>query len=212
VLQEAWDHTDQLIGSMVNELKAQNLMSSTLIIITGVHAQTPMEVRKRHLIDQAIIPGIVGADLAKATYDDIDLIWLKDQSRTAQVVARLTEPENEAKAGIQSVLWGESLKLLFSDPLEDSRVPDIIVIPNFGVMYGQSTSVYRAEHGGFTHEDTNVPLMLSNPRLSKKVIKSILSTTEAAPTILKALGLDPNALDAVRIEYTRVLPGFFTSP
>jgi hypothetical protein len=32
---------------------------------------------------------------------------------------------------------------------------------------------------------------------------------QVAPTILKALGLDPNALDAVRSEGTRVLPDLF---
>jgi hypothetical protein len=32
-------------------------------------------------------------------------------------------------------------------------------------------------------------------------------TTQVAPTILQLLGLDPNALQAVRIEGTRVLPG-----
>ncbi len=35
-----------------------------------------------------------------------------------------------------------------------------------------------------------------------------VETTQIAPTILKLLHLDPNALQAVRIEHTRVLPGF----
>jgi hypothetical protein len=33
-------------------------------------------------------------------------------------------------------------------------------------------------------------------------------TTQIARTILKALGLDPLALDAVRAEHTNTLPGF----
>jgi hypothetical protein len=33
-----------------------------------------------------------------------------------------------------------------------------------------------------------------------------VGTTEIAPTILKLLGLDPNALASVRIEHTRALP------
>jgi hypothetical protein len=31
-------------------------------------------------------------------------------------------------------------------------------------------------------------------------------TRQVAPTVVRALGLDPNSLDAVRIEGTRVLP------
>jgi hypothetical protein len=34
-----------------------------------------------------------------------------------------------------------------------------------------------------------------------------VATTQVAPTILKALGLDPDDLQAVRIEGTQVLPG-----
>lgn len=34
-----------------------------------------------------------------------------------------------------------------------------------------------------------------------------VGTTEIAPTILTLLGLNPAALDAVRIEHTQVLPG-----
>jgi hypothetical protein len=33
-----------------------------------------------------------------------------------------------------------------------------------------------------------------------------VETTQIAPTILKLLGLDPNALKAVRLEHTRALP------
>jgi hypothetical protein len=35
-----------------------------------------------------------------------------------------------------------------------------------------------------------------------------VATTQIAPTILKVLGLDPSELDGVRLEGTRVLPGF----
>jgi len=34
-----------------------------------------------------------------------------------------------------------------------------------------------------------------------------VETTQIAPTILALLGLNPGALQAVRIEHTRVLPG-----
>lgn len=64
-----------------------------------------------------------------------------------------------------------------------------------------------AEHGGFSRDDTNVMMLVSNPSFEQKVVTSPVETMQVAPTILKALGLDPNALEAVRIEGTRVLPG-----
>ena len=62
------------------------------------------------------------------------------------------------------------------------------------------------EHGGFAHDDTNVMLLLSNPGIAPRTVFSEVGTLQIAPTILKALGLDPRKLDGVRLEGTGVLP------
>ncbi|HYK64037.1 MAG TPA: hypothetical protein VEY94_03755 [Patescibacteria group bacterium] len=64
-----------------------------------------------------------------------------------------------------------------------------------------------AEHGGFANDDTNVIMLLSNPHFKAKTVFSPVETTQVAPTILTALGLDPHELQAVKIEGTQVLPG-----
>ena len=53
-----------------------------------------------------------------------------------------------------------------------------------------------------------MPLLVSGEPVGgdPEVNGSPVETTQIAPTILKLLGLDPNALRAVRIEHTRVLP------
>ena len=63
-----------------------------------------------------------------------------------------------------------------------------------------------AEHGGFAHDDVNVMLLLSNPNFEPNTITTPVETLQIAPTILKALGLDPNQLQAVQKEHTPVLP------
>jgi arylsulfatase A-like enzyme len=80
------------------------------------------------------------------------------------------------------------------------------VTPNIGVTYSGSTKKL-SEHGGFAHDDTNVMMLLANPNFAPKTITSPVETMQVAPTILKALGLDPNSLQAVRQEHTQVLPG-----
>ena len=40
-------------------------------------------------------------------------------------------------------------------PSGDPRTPDILVTPNIGVTYSGSGKKL-AEHGGFSHDDTNV--------------------------------------------------------
>ena len=88
----------------------------------------------------------------------------------------------------------------------DPRTPDIVVIPNVGVVYTGNLKK-QSEHGGFAADDTNVMLLVSNPGLIARHVDSFVETTQVAPTILQLLGLDPDALDAVRTEGTPVLPG-----
>jgi hypothetical protein len=63
------------------------------------------------------------------------------------------------------------------------------------------------EHGGFAHDDTNVMLLVSYPSLHAKTFNAAVGTAQVAPTILKALDLNPDSLYAVRMEGTGVLPG-----
>ena len=106
------------------------------------------------------------------------------------------------------MLAGEELKLKFRDPLKNSRTPDILVQPIYGTIY-TSSGKKNAEHGGFSFGDTNVGLIVSNPALDPQVVKSPVATSQVAPSILRALGLETEALDAVRKEGTVVLPFLF---
>jgi len=51
-----------------------------------------------------------------------------------------------------------------------------------------------------------VMLLVSHPSYKARTVYSEVGTLQIAPSILKALGLDPNALDGVRLEGTGVLP------
>jgi hypothetical protein len=155
---------------------------------------------------QVLSPGGVGPGLpvAQADEDDVSLIWLTDQSQTANSVATLAA--NESLFGEGEIFAGPSLMLQFNNPLTDSRTPDIIVAPNVGVVYtGGMAKV--AEHGGFAYDDRNVLLIVSNPKYKPSTFLDQVETRQIAPTIVKALGLDPNLLSAVRSEHTETLPG-----
>jgi len=140
------------------------------------------------------------------TEDDVSLVWLTNSSDTLAAV-KILEDNASATTGIGlgQIYYGPSLILNYNDPTVDPRTPDIIVTPNVGVTYSGSHAK-QAEHGGFAHDDTNVILLLSNPRFEPNTVRAAVGTVQVAPTILKALGLDPSALDAVRSEGTGVLP------
>jgi hypothetical protein len=91
--------------------------------------------------------------------------------------------------------------------MASSRVPHIIVQPKLGTCFTTSKKKI-AEHGGLSDDDRKVACFVSSPKLQKTTFSGKVNTTQVAPTILKALGLDPNALAAVVAEGTTTLTGF----
>ena len=211
-------YVDGAIGQMVSELTKQGLLDSTLIIVSAKHGQSPIDPSRVLRIpgdvptdeppSQILSPGGVGPGfpVAQADEDDISMLWLTDQSQTQSSVATLALAANEDLFGQGEIFAGPSLMLQFNNPLTDSRVPDIIVAPNVGVIYTGGTSKV-AEHGGFAYDDRNVVLIVSNPKYKPVTFNDQVETRQIAPTIVKALGLDPNLLSAVRSEHTETLPG-----
>jgi Type I phosphodiesterase / nucleotide pyrophosphatase len=218
---------DQAIGSFIAELKRQGHLDSTLVIITAKHGQSPVDSARytritstgavttspSKIVDDCLPDSESNAgNQIGPTEDDVSLLWLKPGcSAETEVMALETQsPAGHNIAGIGQIFWGSALTQLFKAPglpPRDPRTPDIIVTPDVGVTYSKSTKK-QAEHGGFAHDDTNVMLLLANPSLSPRTFTSPVQTAQVAPTLLKALGLDPDSLQAVRSEGTQVLPGF----
>jgi hypothetical protein len=203
---------------MVAELKAQNELSSTEIIVTAKHGQSPIDPSKLAKIGHAETKVVTnaGVAIAQTTDDDISLMWLQDQSQvTTAVNALLADQAGANTARVQYVLSGQALADRFNSPLVDPRTPDLIVQPIPGTIYSGSIAKV-AEHGGFATDDTHVALIVVNgARLTGShdsgggnVVNDKVTTAQVAPTVLAALGLNPGKLDAVRIEHTQVLPGF----
>jgi hypothetical protein len=224
VLAYGLDKTDDALKGMIVALKAKGIYESTLFIVSAKHGQSPINPLKvnkpGHFADLvAALPG-AGSDPAALAIanaaacstgscgfvqdDDIALIWLGDQTKTKAVTDYLNA--NAPALFIDEVMAGAEIELKFNAPKTDSRTPDIIVQPQYGTIYTGSGKK-NAEHGGFSFGDTNVALIVSNPSLKGGVLKTPVITSQVAPTILQALGLQPEALDSVRIERTTVLPG-----
>ncbi|HWY24536.1 MAG TPA: alkaline phosphatase family protein, partial [Nevskia sp.] len=244
-------HTDASLGKLVAELKAQNLLDSTLIIVTAKHGQSPIDkttlAMKAGGNGNATVQDPSGSIAAAGAVtdapssftnpnsgnvystnghlqtDDTGLIWLQgaDQSKAAAVAAQLTTDAAKIFANTlpPGTIWtsninsGSALAAVYgdptsSDPVAAARAPNIVIQPNAGVIYSGSSKKI-AEHGGGTVDDTNVALIVSQTGLKATTMSGAVSTTQIAPSILKALGLDPTQLQAVQKEGTTVLPGLF---
>jgi hypothetical protein len=208
-LQAALVHTDESIGAMVAALQAKGLADSTLIIVSAKHGNSPVDratlVRVNPTVISSIVNGVSLGLLAQLSADTGPLIWLKDQTRTADVVAALDQPANRAAAHIDGILAGSDLAALYPDPLTDSRTPDIILLPTPGTVYTTS-STKIADHGGFGEDDVHVALLVSHVALPNKTIGDPVETRQIACTILKALSLECDGLLSQQVEPSKFLP------
>jgi arylsulfatase A-like enzyme len=214
------EYVDLAIGQIVSALQSAGIYDNTLIIITAKHGDSPIEPT-RYVADGTNTPatllaiaGVIPYSESPlnptgigATEDDVSVLWLK---KGASVTAAVDLLGNNATAiGLGEIYYGPTLALNYNvgglEPGEDPRTPDIIVTPNVGVTYSSSTAMI-GDHGGFAHDDTNVMLLVANPSFTAQTVSAETATRQVAPTIVKALGLDPRALDAVQQEGTPVLP------
>ena len=216
------EYVDTAIGEIVNALKTAGIYDSTLIIITAKHGESPIDPT-RYVANGSDTPATLLGDLIPytesplngtgigATEDDVSVLWLK-KGVNVSVAEEMLESD-AAEIGLGQIYYGATLALNYNqggwEASDDPRTPDIIVAPNVGMTYSGSTSMI-GDHGGFAHDDTNVIMLVSHPSFKPQTVSTATTTTQVAPTMVQALGLNPNLLDAVNIEGTSVLPEVFT--
>lgn len=197
------DYVDGALGELVGALQKDGLIESTLIVVASKHGQSPIDPATFQPLDDE--PYTKTPGYAFHIADDASLIWLKPQDRTKNLAAAQDYLEKSIKAlGIARLETPNQLALPYPDPATDTRTPDFIVTVNPGVVYTSGKKI--AEHGGSNWNDRNVALLVSNPTLTAATVPALVQTTQVAPTVLSALGLDVNELQAVKAEGTQKLP------
>jgi hypothetical protein len=231
LLSRALDFVNAQVGRMTAELKARHLDHSTVIILSAKHGQSPdtpsalTRIPDGPIVDaldaawHSAHPSGVDPLVAFSVDDDGILMWLNDRSDAATAFAKQFlldhsgtgndingHPTSYTASGLSQVFAGADAARYFGVPAGDARVPDVFGISQYGVVYtGKQGKI--AEHGGANPQDRDVPLVVSGATVRHhQVIGGAVETTQIAPTILELLGLDPNALQAVRIEHTGLLP------
>jgi hypothetical protein len=231
LLARALDYIDGKVGAIAEAIKDSHLDHNTVIILSAKHGQSPQtpsaltRIPDGPIIDAldaawgAAHPTATAPLVAFSINDDGMVIWLNDRSRSATSFAKNFllhhsgtgndingNPKAYTASGLATVFAGADAAEHFHAPAGDSRVPDVFGISQYGTVYTGGRGKI-SEHGGANPQDRDVPLVVSGSAVGEhEVNPSYVETTQIAPTILRLLGLDPNALQAVRIEHTRTLP------
>jgi hypothetical protein len=180
---------------------------------------------------KAFRPG-AGDLVAFSVNDDGVMMWLNDRGPLAGWFARNFllhhsgigndingNPKPYTASGLTQVYTGPAAARLFGVRQSalcgirpdlarhcDDRVPDLVGIARYGTVFtGKKAKI--AEHGGANPQDRDVPLVVSGAGAgATAVVGGSVKTIQIGPTILRLLGLDPHALQAVQLEGTPVLP------
>ena len=191
---------DPSIGEWVTALRNQGLLDSTLIIITAKHGQSPIDPNRFFPIpgpsgNNGTSPANLIANLLPwsesppnptgigPTEDDVSLLWLTSSTQTDERRGHLGSQRDDGRLR-PDLLWPidhDDVQLRRESAHGDPRTPDIIVTPNYGVVYTGS-SAKLSEHGGFSHDDTNVMMVLSNPSFQPSTVNTPVETMQVAPT------------------------------
>jgi hypothetical protein len=229
LLSSALDWVDSQLQRMADEIQAQGLAGSTAIIVTAKHGQSPQDPNQLTRIkDGPIIAAInaawtaahpgAGPLIVAGTDDDLWQSYLSDNSQAAADFVKNYLWNNPATgtaydgssrtlqhSGLAQIYAGKAAADFFGVPVSDPRHPDVFGRVQVGVVYTGGTKI--AEHGGDNPADQDVPLVIYAPgAVPPARVHASVETTQVAPTILRLLGLDPDALQAVQIEGTKVLP------
>lgn len=210
-LAEALAFTDQAIAQILKELKATALYDSTWIFVVAPYAQSPIDQRRLRAIPLAELQAAAEAShpglVAHIAGGSVGLIWLTDHAKTAAVASALGA--QAAALGIQDMYWGERLTLTLNSPTRDNRMPDLLLQPQLGVLWTAPGEKTVAGYGGTLDEDTHVALLVSGAQLTGRYDPTWVPTTQLAPLLLRALGMEKFDLDALHQEHSPALPGIF---
>ena len=235
LLASAFDYVNAALQQMVDTIQQDGLASSTAIIITAKHGQSPQDpLALKRIDDGPIIAAINAAWTAQSgdqnklivagTDDDLWQSYLSVKTQAAADFVKNYLWNHSAKAvlynndgvdrgtelvahsGLAQIYAGQEAADFFGVPYSDPRYPDVFGRVQVGTVYTTGTKI--AEHGGDNPGDRDVPLLVYAPgAVPHSNVHAWVETTQVAPTILHLLGLDPNALDAVQEEGTKVLHG-----
>ena len=234
LLAGAFDYVNAQLERMVDTIQQDGLASSTAIIVTAKHGQSPQDpLLLKRIQDGPIIDAINAAWTAQTgdpnalivagTDDDLWQSYLSVKTQaaadfvksylwnhTATAVLYSNDGVNRgteqvAHSGLAQIYAGQQAADFFGVPVSDPRHPDVFGRVQVGVVYTGGSKI--AEHGGDNPADRDVPIVVYAPGVvPPSQVHDWVETTQVAPTILRLLGLDPGALQAVQIEGTKVLP------
>ena len=220
-LAQVFDRTDVRITRILNALKAQHLYDSTWIVVASPYGQSPVAPHQHRSLPLSRIESVVNAVdpklLAHIAGGGSVMLWLNDHAKANEIATALNAHSRELR--IASIHVGRDLELTLNSAARDPHMPDIILEsqPGFRWVYSGKDAPFVqdrsaatiAGYGGWSDNDTHVALLISGAQLTARSDPTLVPTTQLAPLLLRALGMEKFDLQALHMEHSPALPGIF---
>ena len=212
---QQFEFVDRSIGKMERELAARDIEEDlTLIIISAKHGQSPINVKddwRSPTPSTRKMPGLAPTASRSATTRRWSAVAgnaageKPDDGKPLLRDARAYIVANATALHIRRLLDRDELTKLYEGSVRQHRVPDFIATTDHGVICTGGTRSCPARRLLQRRPERRAAGFLDRSIDHGAVVEDMTFTTQIAPTILEAPGLDPDKLKAVKEEGTRAL-------
>lgn len=202
---------DKDLGSIEDTYRKAGILSKTLFVITADHGMEPTT----RFIPETVVTNAVskaGATAPAISYSTGCYIWLTDGTKAQTVADNIW---NSKDPGVQSVYYltggskpayveaGGALASPAVDQanqyllqtLMNGHEPTIVAIAKTGQTFQNSTTGWKADHGGPEWQSEHMPLIFSGPGIQRGLVTNQPAQLEdIAPTLLTDMGVKPTGM------------------
>jgi len=185
-----------IVNRFVEALERRHLLGSTAIVVSAKHGQSPMDFSKLAMEGGGHAP-------VQSVRDPIDFVNNADPNVDSVVFTNndTTGPTKGHAYATAGHLQTDDVGLLWLQDQSEKNRSAVVA-----QLRGNSRALF-ADKLPDDPDDTHVALLISVAGVEERHVAAPVETTQVAPTILRALGLDPRELQAVREEHTKLLTG-----
>jgi len=208
------DNVDVQVGRLVEAYKKAGIFDDTLFVITSDHGMSP----NKKIIDETKLKTIfadyqiIGAasrveyymkeplnaleaaeKIAQLNVEGIEAVYYKTKDNQGKYIYQSAPHSlNQMKPDLEATF--RYLTSTYASP----QGADLVLFPSDYWSTKEATEYFKGDHGTATWENQHIPLIFCGPGIKKGAIsESPARLVDFAPTILVAMGFEPERMDGI---------------
>lgn len=205
----AFDHD---LGMIEDAYRKAGILDKTLFVITADHGMDPAYgFVPQNLVTDAV--AAAGTTAPATSYSTAAYVWLADTSKAQAVAQHIVAANNSS---VQSVYYltatngkpgyvraggtlvnatSDAANQYLLDTLLNGHQPTVVVFAREGLTFAQSSTNWKADHGGNGWQSQHLPIIMAGPGIQAGVVSNDpAQLDDLAPTLLTDMGVTPTGM------------------